>query len=65
MLVYLGRTVVLSLDDGTAVRGRLGWPWARGCFRLLSPETLDGDKPLQIPGQLIVPRARVLIAQVL
>lgn len=65
MIVYCGRTVIITLDDGSAVRGRLGWPWTRGHLRILAAESLDGDTPQSIPGQLLIPRSRVLIAQVL
>lgn len=64
MWLYRGRRVLVTLDDGSAVRGRLGWSWAWGVLRVNEPESLDGDAPVEIPGFVLIPRRRVLIAQV-
>ena len=64
MWIYTGRNVLVTLLDGTAVRGKLGWSWALGMLRVRDPESLDGDEPEALPGFLLVPRTQILIAQV-
>lgn len=65
MLCYIGHKVVITLRDGSAVRGKLGFSWAPGFVKVRSPESLDGDEPQEIPGIILIPRTQVLIAQVL
>lgn len=65
MWVYTGSRVVVTLADGSAVRGKLGWCWAWGMARLCAAESIDGDEPVAIPGALLIPRGQILIAQVL
>jgi hypothetical protein len=65
MLLYTGHKIVINLVDGSAIRGRLGWPWARGCLRILDAETIDDGAVDDVPGVLIVPKARIMLVQVL
>lgn len=65
MWVYRGHRAIITLTDGSAVRGRIGWSWVSGLLKLREAESLDGDSPTEIPGVLLIPRARILIAQVL
>lgn len=65
MWVYFGHTLVVTLDDGSTVRGKLGWSWRLGFWRLREPESLDGEVPAPLQGQLLVPVRRVLIVQVM
>lgn len=64
MILYIGHQVVITMSDGSAIRGKLRWPTVRGCLRISGAEDLDRAGQ-QIPGMVIIPRSRVVIAQVL
>lgn len=65
MWMFRGRRAVVTLTDGSAVRGRVGWSWRRGWLRLNDVEDLSTDTVQEIPGMVLIPSRAMVIVQVL
>lgn len=58
-----GRHVLVSLADGSVVRGITRWSW--GSLRLREVEIATGEEePISAPGLFIVPVTAILMIQV-
>ncbi|MCI1673150.1 MAG: hypothetical protein LKI34_02875 [Bifidobacterium tibiigranuli] len=54
-----GRSLTISLIDGTAITGRSLWAWP-GRLRLCGVKTASGE----VPGIVVIPSRSILIVQV-
>lgn len=59
-----GTTVLLTVIDGTAIRGVVVWSWRWRVVRLVEAYSMSPQGPSLIAGSVLVPHRSILVAQV-
>lgn len=65
MWLYRGRRTVVTMADGSAVRGTIAWSWRPGWLRLNEVEDLSGEQAREVPGFVLIPSRSIVVAQVI
>lgn len=64
MWLWWGRTAVVTMADGSAVRGRVRWSWMWGWLLLDQVEDMSGEQPREVPGKILIPIRSIVVVQV-
>lgn len=65
MGIKLGAHVVLTLSDGSVLRGTRRWSWPWQPLRLVDVEAFMSTGPTPVQGVVLAPRAHIVMVQVL
>ena len=58
-----GRTVLVSLTDGTVLRGKVAWSWRWHVVRIVSASALTSQGPIKTAGDALIPWRSIRMAQ--
>lgn len=63
MRLRKGRTVLVSLTDGTVLRGKSAWSWRWHVVRIANAHAMTSQGPIKTAGDALIPWRSILMAQ--
>ena len=63
MRLRKGRTVLVSLTDGTVLRGKVAWSWRWHVVRIVSASAVTNQGNVPTAGDVLIPWRSIALAQ--
>ncbi len=63
MRLRKGRTVLVSVTDGTVIRGRAAWSWRWHVVRIVNASAVTNQGNVPTAGDVLIPWRSIALAQ--
>ena len=63
MRLRKGRIVLVTLTDGTVIRGRAAWSWRWHVVRVVDAEAVTSHGDIPTAGDVLIPWRSIVLAQ--